>query len=330
VLLFVKRIYANDHPADTESELSPMSRPLDKQEAVLYGKFVNGAYAMFLRDRTKLYPEPRPGDIPDPYELVAWINMSDYFFWWRETPKFYGFIARHREQTQNFVLAIRGTEGQVEWLDDFMATMVRFRPVPGAVRVERGFNKIYSTLKVVKRRSGVKFAPAAKPGGAPAEGAPAPDVMQGTFAEQLEGLADTLEEPAVMSLAKERRPRRSFVVTGHSLGSALATLFVMENKKKNKFNITTICTFASPRVGDADFAEQFDALPLDSWRIVNCQDLVPKLPLHLPLFGYQHVATAYAFSSEGIVKRSLPCWHSMFTYLHWLDPKMDVEPGCKR
>ena len=119
-------------------------------------------------------------------------------------------------------------------------------------------------------------------------------------------------------------------MTGHSLGSALATLFVMENKEKNKFNITTICTFASPRVGDADFAEQFDALPLDSWRIVNCLDLVPKLPLHLPLFGYQHVATAYAFSSEGIVKRSLPCWHSMFTYLHWLDPKMDVEPGCKR
>lgn len=306
-----------------------MGRALDKQEAVLYGRFVNGAYAMFLRDPTKLYPEPQPGDVPDPYELVAWITMSDYFFLWREKPKFYGFIARNREQKHNFVLAIRGTEGLVEWLDDFMATMVHFRRVPGAVRVERGFNKIYSTLRVVKRHAGVKFAPAAKPGAAPAEGAPAPDVMQGTFAEQLESLADTLEEPAVMSLAKERRPRRSFVVTGHSLGSALATLFAMENKEKNKFNITTICTFASPRVGDADFAAQFDALPLDSWRIVNSQDLVPKLPLHLPFFGYQHVATAYAFSSEGVVKRSLSCWHSMLTYLHWLDPKIDVKPECK-
>src|SRR5215472_12104446 len=263
-------------PADTESELYPMSRPLDKQEAVLYGKFVNGAYAMFLRDRTKLYPEPRPGDIPDPYELVAWINMSDYFFWWRERPKFYGFIARHREQKHNFVLALRGPEGLVEWLDDFMATMVHFRRVPGAVRVERGFNKIYSTLKVVKRHPGVKFADSTKPGAAHAGGAPAPDVMQGTFAEQLDQLGRSLEEPEVLKLAEEKRPRRSFVVTGHSLGSALATLFVMENKEKKKFNITTICTFASPRVGDADFAEQFNALPVDSWRIVNCQDLVPK------------------------------------------------------
>ena len=56
-----------------------MGRPLDKQEAVLYGKFVNAAYAMFKRDPTQLRPEPATGDIPEPYELVAWIHMSDYF-----------------------------------------------------------------------------------------------------------------------------------------------------------------------------------------------------------------------------------------------------------
>lgn len=152
--------------------------------------------------------------------------------------------------------------------------------------------------------------------------------------DQLEQLADTLKDPAMQEqirTAKIKRPRRSFVVAGHSLGSALATLFVMENKEKNKFNITTICTFASPRVGDAAFAEQFNALSLDSWSIVNCQDIVPKLPLHRPLFGYQHVATGYAFSSEGVVKRGFrpACWHSMSTYLDWLYPKIDVEPECK-
>jgi len=128
-----------------------MGRPLDKKEAVLYGQFVHAAYNMFKRDPTQLRPQPATGDIPDPYELVAWLNMSDYFFWWREKPKFYGFIAWHREQKHNFVLAIRGTEGVVEWLDDFMARLVRFREVPNTGRVENGYAGIYSTLKVVNR-----------------------------------------------------------------------------------------------------------------------------------------------------------------------------------
>ena len=306
-----------------------MDKPLNKQEAVFYGKFVNAAYAMFKRERTQLRPEPKPGDIPDPYELVAWLHMSDFIFWWREGPKFYGFIARDQHEKHNFVLAIRGTEGWVEWLDDAMTTMVPFRQVPDAGRVERGFAKIYSTLKVVKRHVGVGVAPAATATATPAA-APVPtaDVMTGSFAEQLDQLANTLEEPGVTSLAKERRPRRSFVVTGHSLGSALATLFVMENK--NRFDISTICTFASPRVGNSEFVRQFNQLHLRSWRIVNTQDIVPKVPIHAPFFDYQHVATEFSFSSVSEVKWNPGCWHSMGTYLHWLDSTIDVDPECKR
>jgi len=306
-----------------------MGRPLDKKEAVLYGQFVHAAYNMFKRDPTQLRPQPATGDIPDPYELVAWLNMSDYFFWWREKPKFYGFIAWRREQKHNFVLAIRGTEGVVEWLDDFMARLVRFREVPNTGRVENGYAGIYSTLKVVNRYGAADREAVAKAAPTPT---PAPKEIQKTFGEQLEDLADSLEEPAVQEqirTAKGRPPRRSFVVTGHSLGSALATLFVMKNKGKNRFDITTACTFASPRVGETEFAEQFNQLALTSWRIVNTQDVVPKLPLRLPFFDYRHVATPYEFSSEGVVKRKIGCWHSMETYLHWLDPKIDVDPECK-
>ena len=309
-----------------------MGRPLDKQEAVLYGKFVNAAYAMFKRDPTQLRPQPASGEIPDPYELVAWINMSDYVFWWREKPKFYGFIARHREQKRNFVLALRGTEGKVEWLDDFMARLVPFRQLPNAGRVENGFEAIYGTMKVVHRYGPADAESTAKAAPAPAP-APPPEQVQKTFGEQMQDLADSLEEPAVQEqirTAKAPRPRRSFVVTGHSLGSALATLFVMKNKASHRFDITTICTFASPRVGDTQFAEQFNQLPVTSWRIVNTQDIVPKLPLRLPFFDYQHVATPYEFSSSGVVKWGPACWHSMGTYLHWLDPKIDVDPECKR
>ena len=104
-----------------------MGRPLDKKEAVLYGRFIKAAYTMFERAPADPYPLPATGEIPEPYELVAWINMSDFVFWWRERPKFYGFIARNQEHKHNFVLAIRGAEGWVEWLDDAMARLSRFR-----------------------------------------------------------------------------------------------------------------------------------------------------------------------------------------------------------
>jgi len=307
-----------------------MSQPLDKAKAVFYGQFVNAAYAMFKRDRAVLQPEPQAGDIPDEYELVAWINMSDFFFG-KEIAKFYGILARHQQQKHNFVLAIRGTEGVVEWWDDAVTRPTPFRQAPNAGRVERGFDKIYTTLKVVKRHPGPTGTFAVR---TTAEPEAAREVMAGSFGDQLEQLADTLEEPGIQEqirMRKEVRPRRSFVVTGHSLGAALATLFVMENKERKKFDITALCTFASPRVGNTEFARQFDGLPLDSWRIVNQQDIVPKIPLRLPLFfDYQHVETAYEFSSSGVVKWSPVCWHSMSTYLHWLDPNIGVDPECKR
>src|SRR5260370_41574597 len=103
--------------------------------------------------RNVLQPEPAPGDIPDPYELVAWLNMSDFTFWGREIPKFYGLIGRHRQQKHNFILAIRGTEGAADWPADDMAFLVRSRPLPRAGPVARGLRRRYSTLQVVKRHA---------------------------------------------------------------------------------------------------------------------------------------------------------------------------------
>jgi hypothetical protein len=300
-----------------------MGRPLDKTEAAFYGRFVDAAYVLFKRDRSILQPEPGANDIPAPYELVAWINMSDFAFG-DETPKFYGLVARHTQNIHAYILAIRGTEGWIEWLDDAMVHLVPFTQVPHAGRVSHGFDKIYSTLKVVKRHVAPAVALTA---------AAAPEPMSGSFAEQLEQLADSLEEPEVQErirLTPAERPRRSFVVTGHSLGSALATLFVIENNEKNKFDISTICTFASPRVGNMEFARLFNRLPITSWRIVNQQDMVPKIPMHVPmLFDYEHVNTLYDFSSSGEVRWNPLCWHSMTTYLHWLDPTIALDAECK-
>src|SRR5208283_5322631 len=127
-----------------------MGQPLDKKQAVLYGKCVNAAYTLFERDRTQLEPEPGDQDIPDLYELVAWLNMSD-FIAGDQTPKFYGFIARNKNHKHDFILAIRGTEGWMEWFDDAEIHPVPFTQVPDCGHVAYGFDRIYSSLQVIRR-----------------------------------------------------------------------------------------------------------------------------------------------------------------------------------
>jgi hypothetical protein len=299
-----------------------MGRPLVNSEAVLYGKLVQGAYAMFRREPANLRPEPQPDDIPDPYELIAWIHMSDFIFG-RTEPRFYGLVARNKNSHDDFAIAIRGTEGLAEWWDDASAYLVPFSQVPHAGRVAHGFDKIYSTLKIEQHPRTAE---------ATLQAGPLPE-LQGSFADQLEQLHPRLERNAIRKRPideKKGRPDRPYIVTGHSLGGALTTLFVMENKEKKKFDITTSCKFASPRVGNTLFVRTFNLLPIASWRIVNSLDLVPKLPLHIPMIlDYEHVNTAYEFSAEGVVKHNPVCWHSMETYLHWLDASLPLDDGCK-
>jgi hypothetical protein len=299
-----------------------LGQPLDSQKAFFYGKFVLAAYNMFLNPQGNDPLRPGPVGIPDGWELGAWIHMSDFILDVVE-PKFYGIVAHAKDNPDSRVIAIRGTEHAIEWFDDAFAIPVPFRQVPKAGYVAGGFDKIYSTLKVIKRRLPDEPQPAA-------DVSAAAETFSGSFADQLEQLAIIRETSrGVATRAGEARRERPTVVTGHSLGAALTTLFVMENATKHKFDINTLCTFASPRVGMKEFVKNFDALSINSWRIVNKHDLVPKLPPHIPLvLDYLHVDTEYLFDSTAFAKKSLVCFHAMETYLHWLNPQSAVRPEC--
>ena len=305
-----------------------MGRSLDKPQALSFGTFVQAAYAMYRRDPANLRPAPQPGDIPDGYELGAWIHMTDFLFDVTKV-KFYGIVAYSKANPDARVIAIRGTEGAIEWFDDAAALPVPFRQVPGAGRVAYGFDKIYDTLNVV---------PCPLPGERLLAAETAPKPFAGSFGEQLEQLAlmreaarRTLSGPPAIKTEEMARPPRPTVVTAHSLGAALATLFVMENAARATFEIETLCTFASPRVGNLEFARRFDQLPVTSWRIVNSLDVVPRLPPHIPMvLEYDHVDTAYPFRSSDFARNSLLCWHTMETYLHWLDNQYPLLTECKK
>ncbi|HEY1677204.1 MAG TPA: lipase family protein [Candidatus Sulfotelmatobacter sp.] len=298
-----------------------MGQPLDPQKALFYGQFVQAAYTMFgNQNPDPLLPEP--AGIPEGWELGAWIHMCDFVLTF-DKPTFYGIIAHNIANPDQRVIAIRGTANAVEWVDDAAAIPTPFRQVPSAGRVAGGFDRIYTSLKIVKRPLPRLRAAAT-----------VPQKFEGSFGEQLEQevLAREAERAGVAAPAPgvkhERRPRPT-IVTGHSLGAALATLFVMENAAKKKFDITTCCTFASPRVGNTEFARSFDQLAIDSWRIVNTLDLVPRLPPHIPvILDYDHVGTECAFSSAGFANNNPVCWHVLETYLHFLDPTFKVRQGC--
>jgi hypothetical protein len=85
--------------------------------------------------------------------------------------------------------------------------------------------------------------------------------------------------------------RGQLILTGHSLGAALATLATSVWKPAQ------LLTLGSPRVGDATFATLFAAQSVV--RLVDCCDLVTDVPLEIG--GYRHVGPATYVTRNGEV-----------------------------
>ncbi|CAM6123105.1 unnamed protein product [Calypogeia fissa] len=93
--------------------------------------------------------------------------------------------------------------------------------------------------------------------------------------------------------------RWQIFVTGHSLGGALATLFALElssSRLAKSQNLgVTMYNYGSPRVGNRVFAEKYNKIVKNSWRVVNHRDIVPTVPR---LMGYCHVAQPIYLAAE--------------------------------
>jgi len=77
------------------------------------------------------------------------------------------------------------------------------------------------------------------------------------------------------------------VVTGHSLGGALATLGAADLADEG-YNVSSY-TFGSPRVGNYNFSRLYGKLVPNTFRLVNNRDIVPTVPL--VEMGFWHVTT---------------------------------------
>ena len=227
---------------------------------------------------------------------------------------FYGLIA-HSPDGSDVILAIRGTETAEEWWDDIISLYPTTWMGPG--KIGYGFGTIYQTLTVVPYGA---MAPAPAPGPMQSALPPPP------FAKQVADLVARIPRAGASLQGRALAPAAPppVNVVGHSLGSALATLYVVENVALDQATVPLLCTFASPEVGDFDFVAGFAALPnLESWRIVNLLDVVP----HLQIADCVQVQTPYIYNSGFETLPTPTCWHSLATYLHLLDPSQPIELG---
>jgi predicted lipase len=91
----------------------------------------------------------------------------------------------------------------------------------------------------------------------------------------------------------------SWFVSGHSLGGALSILGAYLFSKKFSDIHFTIVSLASPRVGNVDFAYDFNnQLNLTHYRICNNKDIVTAVPY----FGYRHTGYTIHYKNNKWIK----------------------------
>jgi hypothetical protein len=198
---------------------------------------------------------------------------------------FIGFLARNVADPNRYAVAIRGTGDFMEWAIDADFPSVDFdAAVPGA-RVEKGFMDLYATLKLYDL-------------GGSAVGA---DMVDG-----------------ILQIA----PAGPIVVTGHSLGAAIATYLSLALATAAPGRVQA-ALFDSPRTGNKAFADHFAAMVADYTLYNYGLDVVPRVPFTLPPpLDYVTLPNAIVFGphqSEADVHVDIGCNHYILDYIAMLD-----------
>jgi hypothetical protein len=199
-----------------------------------------------------------------------------------------GYVARNSAAPTEFAIVVRGTVGVWEWLQDAKFLPIPFTAVAGGGLTEDGFTDMYMTFRV---------------------GA---DPNSASFVKSLPGLLGG-------NVTK-------LTICGHSLGSALATLLTMDVVVNTPYRDPHLYTFASPRVGDLHFANFFNSVVPDCFRIANRMDLVTHIPVP-PLF--LHVGDLTELNPGNSVVNNPACQHDIYTYMFMLSPAPNpLNPKC--
>ncbi|QSO48882.1 lipase family protein [Alicyclobacillus mengziensis] len=265
-----------------------MKISLINQQTIVWGQFILCAVDMYKSGN--LNP-PQPTYFPAGWKLVKNIHAEAVVGFFREK-EFIGFVAQSTQQSHQFACVLHGSEGIADFLDDFEFILTDFNLVQNGGKTEYGFTRYYESFSFVD---------------------PDTDAQQ-NLTEYLQELSN-----------EETLP--SFVVSGHSLGGALATLHAVVLAEKGID--VDVYTYGSPMVGDSKFVQVYSNLVKNSYRIVNIPDIVPQLPG--TLLGYEHVPRLFEVNSLDFpqIKRSISCYHALSTSLYVLGSTGTDLTSCR-
>ena len=204
----------------------------------------------------------------------------------------FGFVAQ--DAAGNAVVAIRGTEGMLEWVQDSKFLAVKCPFLPGSGCTEDGFTAVYESLRVSKDPSSTRLV----------------------------DFLPNMPSPRTVT---------SITICGHSLGGAIATLLALDAAANTTLTHPIAYTYASPRVGDPSFVDTYNQLVPNTYRFANRLDIVPKLPLPPQ---YEHVLGLYDLNPMLKVKLDILCEHHLTTYLYLLSlsaggPVLPLDGDCQ-
>ncbi|KAL9456366.1 hypothetical protein AB3S75_005568 [Citrus x aurantiifolia] len=182
-------------------------------------------------------------------DVPKWFERSRLGCTWSKDSNWMGFVAvsnnkeSQRIGRRDIVVSWRGTVAPTEWLTDLKAKLERFGSKN--VKVQHGFLSIYKSKDKSTRYN---------------KSCASEQVMQ--------------ELDRLVNFFRGRGEMVSLTLTGHSL--ALLNAYEAEISFSDVF--INVISFGAPRVGNLAFREKLNELGVKTLRVVNKQDIVPKLP----------------------------------------------------
>lgn len=276
---------------------------LDPTLTELAGAASLEAYTDYANSSNPHYTPPNLNYGTRPYVFLERFTGFDDVAWGSGAEERFGLIYQWSARPDYYLIAFRGTSSVYDMVLDLESPVpVEFKPFhahgnfPYPVHVGDGFYKIYST-----RDSSMKTS------------------MQGQLFREIASFSP---------------PPRHIIITGHSLGCALGSLFALDMAASLGQTSFTNINFASPRVGTGSWQDAYNntyGLENKTLRVRNTYDLVPKLPPEYAPFDFRHVGSEFPVS---ITVESyhidfplvVESWHSLLNYRYVVDRAVKQSP----